>query len=58
MSRIQSMLAAGAVSLVLAAGSAHAATETFDLNQYSPSFDPTPGADVCCHDGFGYSRWN
>ncbi len=43
MSLIRSMFAAGAVSLVVAAGSAHAATRTFDLNQYSPTVDPTPG---------------
>ena len=37
------MIAAGVVGCVVAAGSAHAATLTFDLNKYAPSVDPTPG---------------
>ncbi len=43
MALMRSMLAAGAVSFVVAAGSAQAATRTFDLNHYAPSVDPTPG---------------
>jgi len=41
MAMIRSMLAAGAASLMAAAWPAHALT--FDLNQYDPSVDPTPG---------------
>ena len=39
MSQMRSMLAAGAVSFVVAAGSAHAATKTFDLNHMSTRSD-------------------